>query len=315
MRVKSSRTCLVVLLLSLFILLAGAGAVEAATVNSVNRIVAVGDDYQGYPRTDLTITEGEHFAGHLQAGDLFQLILPEGVKWYEDAVSGKATFHSGDISCQNCSVAAELRNERVVDITIVDADPDAVSRLNIPLVFAVDGYLGDIAVTIDPFDSGVSGGQYLFAQVPYKEVLIPSPEPKPEPVPEPVRRETVFTIGSPLYTIDGDEQAAMDVAPYIKAGRTYLPVRYVAYSLGIGDEHIQWDNETRKVTLTLGHVIVQIQIDSNVITHNGLSSTLDATPEIVQDRTMLPIAAVARAFGATVEWEQEAQTVTITMDK
>jgi hypothetical protein len=62
----------------------------------------------------------------------------------------------------------------------------------------------------------------------------------------------------------GTVQAAMDVAPYIKAGRTYLPVRYVAYSLGIDDEHIQWDNETRKVTLTLGHVIVQIQIDSNV---------------------------------------------------
>lgn len=315
MRMQSSRTCPVVLLLSLFILLAGAGAVQAATINSVNRIVAVGDDYQGYPRTDLTITEGEHFAGHLQAGDLFQLILPDGVKWYEDAVSGKATFHSGDISCQNCAVAAELRNERVVDITIADANPDVVSRLNIPLVFAVDGYLGEIAVTIDPLDSAVTGGQYLFAQVPYKEVVIPSPKPKPEPVPEPTLREAVFTIGSPLYSIDGTVQTEMDVAPYIKAGRTYLPVRYVAYSLGIDDEHIQWDNETRKVTLTKGEQIVEIQIGSNILIHNGISSTMDAAPEIRQDRTMLPIAAVARTFGAQVEWDPEPQTVTITMEK
>lgn len=315
MRMQSSRTCPVVLLVSLFILLAGAGAVEAATVNSVNRIVAVGDDYQGYPRTDLTITESQHFAGHLQAGDLFQLILPDGVKWYEDAVSGKATFHSGDISCQNCAVEAELRNERVVDITILDAAPDAVSRLNIPLVFAVDGYLGDIAVTIDPLDSGVSGGQYLFAQVPYKKVLIPSPQPVPEPAPGPDRRRAVFTVGSPLYTIDGTVQAAMDVSPYIKAGRTYLPVRFAAYSLGIGDEHIQWDDQTRQVTLTRGDQTVKIQIGSNILNHNGISSTMDVVPEIRQDRAMLPIAAIVRAFGATVDWDPEPQTVTITMEK
>ena len=186
------KNIMIMLLISLLMLSAGAGMAQAATRNSVNRVVSVGDDYRGYLRTDLTIIEEEAFPNGIQAGQTFELLLPMGVEWIRDS-NGTATYESEDIICQNCSVEAELRNARTVEITVTAADPESVSQLEIPLVFAVNDFLGDIEVTIDSLDSTISGGQYLFAQVPYK--LVPVPEPEPDPQPQPVQQQqAVFTI-------------------------------------------------------------------------------------------------------------------------
>ena len=44
----------------------------------------------------------------------------------------------------------------------------------------------------------------------------------------------VFTIGQTSYTLNG-QSVTMDVAPYIKDSRTFLPLRYVADALGVPD--------------------------------------------------------------------------------
>ena len=306
------KNIMIMLLISLLMLSAGAGMAQAATRNSVNRVVSVGDDYRGYPRTDLTIIEEEAFPNGIQAGQTFELLLPMGVEWIRDS-NGTATYESEDIICQNCSVEAELRNARTVEITVTAADPESVSQLEIPLVFAVNDFLGDIEVTIDSLDSTISGGRYLFARVPYK--LVPVPEPEPDPQPQPVQQQqAVFTIGSPFYSLDGEVQPEMDVQPYIKEGRTYLPVRYVAYSLGIDEQNIQWDGETRSVVLSKGDQKVQIWIGSRALIHNGTLSDMDVAPEIWQRRTMLPIAHVAEAFGAAVKWDPVVRSVTIVVN-
>lgn len=56
---------------------------------------------------------------------------------------------------------------------------------------------------------------------------------------------------------------------------------------------------------------MELQIGKNKLTSDGEVQTLDVAPEIVNDRTMLPIRAVAEAAGATVEWIQETATVSI----
>ncbi len=305
---------LMIMLLALLMLLSAPGLVQAETSNSVNRAVSVAKDYSGYPRTDLTITEKEDFPDQIQTGDTFEIILPLGVEWASDS-SGRASYKSEYLICQNCTVEAILRNARTVELTFVDTDPTEVSRLEIPLVFAVKDFLGDIEVTIEPLDSNISGGRYLFARVPYKLVPVPIPDPDPEPAPQPTQQHVVFTIGSPFYSLDGKQQAEMDVAPYIKDDRTYLPVRFVANNLGIVDEHIQWLAETRSVVLSKGDQTVQIWIGSRALNHNGTLIDMDVAPEIWQDRTMLPIAPIAEALGASVEWDPVMRTVIISMAK
>lgn len=122
--------------------------------------------------------------------------------------------------------------------------------------------------------------------------------------------ESVFTFGSTTYTLNGVEKT-MDVAPYAKNNRTYMPIRYVAYALGINDANIFWDQASQSVTLMKGDKVVQLKVGSNVMIVNGAPITMDVAVEASNGRTFLPAAWVCQAFGATATWDAETNTVTI----
>lgn len=109
--------------------------------------------------------------------------------------------------------------------------------------------------------------------------------------------KAIITIGSQTLekVINGVRTVKnMDSAPYIKRGRTMLPLRYLAEALGY---KVFWINETRTVLITDIGLRVEIPIDTNLIIVNGIKYTSDLKPEIVHHRTMLPIANIARALG------------------
>ncbi len=125
-----------------------------------------------------------------------------------------------------------------------------------------------------------------------------------------VTNTAVFTFGDTNYTVNGVIKT-MDVAPYAANNRTYMPIRYVAYALGIDDSNIIWDQTQQTVTLIKGDKVVQLKLNSNVILINGATVTMDVTVEASNGRTFLPAAWVAQAFGATATWDATANTVTI----
>ncbi len=120
----------------------------------------------------------------------------------------------------------------------------------------------------------------------------------------------VFTIGSNFY-LQNNTYKMMDAAPYIKNSRTYLPIRYVGYAMGLSDAQIQWNEAAQQVTLTNGSKTVILNIGSKTIYSNGTAITMDVAPEITNSRTCLPIAWVAAAFGHTAVWDGISKTVTI----
>lgn len=130
------------------------------------------------------------------------------------------------------------------------------------------------------------------------------------PAPGETKANASFVIGSTTYNVGGVEMT-MDVAPYVKDGRTFLPVRYVAQALGVADANILWDAASQKVTLIKNGTVVQLTIGSNVLLLNGAAITMDVAPELTSDRTMLPIRFIAQAFGANVGWDEATQTVTL----
>ena len=130
------------------------------------------------------------------------------------------------------------------------------------------------------------------------------------PAPGEIGNTTVFTFGSTSYMMNGVAKT-MDVAPYAKNNRTYMPIRYVAYALGIDDSNIMWDQANGSVTLMKGDKVVQMKLGSNVILINGASVSMDVTVEASNNRTFLPAAFVAQAFGQTATWDAVANTVTI----
>ena len=56
-----------------------------------------------------------------------------------------------------------------------------------------------------------------------------------------------------------------------------------------------------------------LTIGQTQATMNGETFVNDVAPIIVNDRTMLPIRFVAEKLGATVGWEEETRTVTVTL--
>ncbi|NMC27334.1 MAG: hypothetical protein GYA42_04225, partial [Syntrophomonadaceae bacterium] len=126
----------------------------------------------------------------------------------------------------------------------------------------------------------------------------------------PSQYQSVFTIGSYTYDMNGASQRS-DVAPYIKDNRTYLPIRFVAYSVGITDYYIIWDETNQMVILIKDAVVVKLQLNSRVMLVNGSTVMLDTAPEIRSNRVCLPIAPVVKAFGYTATWDQYTQQVTI----
>ncbi len=119
-----------------------------------------------------------------------------------------------------------------------------------------------------------------------------------------------FVIGSNIYTVNGVTRV-MDVAPYIKNDRTYVPYRYLAYVLGVAEENVVWDQAAQTVTLTKGDNTVVATIGSTTMTVNGEAVVMDVAPEITNDRTMLPARWLAEALGATVGWDPASRTVVV----
>ncbi len=121
-----------------------------------------------------------------------------------------------------------------------------------------------------------------------------------------------ITIGSLIYKVN-DVPQQMDALPYIANSRTYVPVRYLAYALGLTADDIAWDNATRTVTLVddSSSTTIQLTIGSKYLFVNGTPTLMDVAPEITSSRTMLPARWVAEALGAVVGWDAATRTVVI----
>lgn len=125
----------------------------------------------------------------------------------------------------------------------------------------------------------------------------PVVEEKPVEVNEYDKLEAILFINDSIMqkSVNGVvSQIRMDIAPFIYQARTMLPIRYVAESLGF---MVTWDANTRTVYLVDKENIVQIPVDTNNIIVNGKAFVSDVKPMIKNNRTMLPVANVARALG------------------
>lgn len=127
--------------------------------------------------------------------------------------------------------------------------------------------------------------------------------------------KVLITIGSEILDkVDGGVRTlkAMDTVPYIKSGRTMLPLRYVAEALGY---KVAWLSETKTAVIMDLGLRVEIPVDSNFIIVNGVKYTSDVKPEIVNNRIMLPIANIARALGLKdgkdILWNEVNRQVTL----
>lgn len=121
---------------------------------------------------------------------------------------------------------------------------------------------------------------------------------------------STFKVNSNNYAVDGQIKY-MDVSPYIRNGRVYMPLRYVALAVGLTDDNIVWNQLDKSITLVNENKTIKFVIGSKVMVINGISIAMDAAPEILNNRTMLPVRFAAQSMGLQIFWDESTQSVTI----
>lgn len=108
----------------------------------------------------------------------------------------------------------------------------------------------------------------------------------------------VMTIDSKSILVN-NEMETLDVAPYVKDSRTYVPLRALAQSFGA---EVNWDEKTGEITVDGNGTKVVLEVGKTTYTVNDNEKTMDVAPELdsAAGRTLVPVRFVAEALGYTV---------------
>lgn len=122
----------------------------------------------------------------------------------------------------------------------------------------------------------------------------------------------------PKIIVDGNLVEFADQQPVIINDRTYVPVRGVLEAMG---KNVEWNEERQMVVIFDEYITLRLVIGSPIMANEvtdpvsgevfAFDSPLDAPPMIINDRTCLPIRAVAEGFGVKVEWDEGTRMVII----
>ena len=97
-----------------------------------------------------------------------------------------------------------------------------------------------------------------------------------------------------------------DQPPVIISDRTMVPVRAIYEALGA---EVSWDATTRTASGEKNGIIVSVTIDEPKVSINYNKKGIDAPAVIVNDRTLVPVRALAEGFGVKVDWDATTRTV------
>jgi len=122
---------------------------------------------------------------------------------------------------------------------------------------------------------------------------------------------TAYAAPSPceITVYVDDKKIEFDVPPCAENGRTLVPMRYIFEALGA---KVEWIGEENRAVAIKDDIKIDLTLGSDVMYRNASSIKLDVPAKAVDGRTLVPARAVSEALDATVEWDPDTYTVTIT---
>jgi hypothetical protein len=238
--------------------------------------------YTGIPGQKIgTLVIHEAEAGRFKEGQVLILELPDGARW------GKLAADSGS----NITVSG----------SVSDGGRTAKFRFSGESATAVEFELKDMEVELEPGLTGwlkvkVSGSAGLAGDLTVAKITNPA---------------AVFTVDKTEFEINGTENT-MDVAPYIKGDRVYLPVRFIARAVDITDDNIIWNQDEQSVEIRNYGRVVKLVISSDTMVVDGEPVQMDVAPEIIEPgRAMLPLRWAVEALGRDIYWDESVKQVKV----
>jgi hypothetical protein len=121
-----------------------------------------------------------------------------------------------------------------------------------------------------------------------------------------------LTIGNPVMLVDG-VRTALEAPPYVRGGRTLVPIRRVAEALGAT---VTYDTALRQVDVVRLDTSLSLVIGKPTAVLNGSVVPIDTAdtrivPVIANGRMMLPLRFVVESLGAIVMYNAASKIITI----
>lgn len=114
----------------------------------------------------------------------------------------------------------------------------------------------------------------------------------------------LYVGSSQAYVNNAEKQVDpenVQVKPFVKDGRTLVPVRFISESLGA---EVDWNAKTETVTVKLDGKAISLVVGSKTMKVGNKSIELDVAAEINDGRTYLPLRALAEALGKKVFYDR-----------
>ena len=291
-------------------------------------------DYRYVPVNEIVITEAEE--GLLEEDDVILLEVEK--MSFEDA--GKYEVTSGDIEV-DVEINDGDNNKAQLEVKVKDDSTEAstitISGLELYLdrTLPVGGYAlknvgawdnkngvnnatnilwenssSDKAVYDKvPNDNKAANGIFKYSAVTCNDSYVEVVTAGRDQDDSSTTRKIVITIGSTTMAV-GTETITLDAPAYINSDNyTMLPLRAVSEAFGAT---VGWDDASRTVTLMMGQRIVSMTIGSKTMYINGTPVAMNTAPEIVSERTFLPVRDLCNALGITkIDWNEASATVTL----
>ena len=117
-----------------------------------------------------------------------------------------------------------------------------------------------------------------------------------------------FNVGSSIVNINGEDVEVEK--PYIVGvGVTLVPIRVISESFGA---EVNWDGETKTVTVVDGDTTIVVTVGSKTATVNGEEKELEEAPELTENGfTMIPLRFISENLGAEVGYVHETHAITV----
>jgi hypothetical protein len=125
------------------------------------------------------------------------------------------------------------------------------------------------------------------------------------------RHFILMQIDSPTMRVDEaiwEIDPGRGTSPVIVNGRTLVPIRAIAEAMG---GTVDWNDSTRTVSVDCAGRSVEMTIDSKMMYVNSFAQEMDIAPQIINERTVLPIRFVSEALGCAIEWIGSTRQVVI----
>lgn len=125
-------------------------------------------------------------------------------------------------------------------------------------------------------------------------------------------KKIVLQIGNQVAYVN-NEPSLLPFAPFIKDGRTMVPLRFISEQRGA---QVLWYAQESKVLIIYNEIFIELWVDQNknYVRLNGVFYSIEIPPYTYKGRTVVPVRFISEFLNGKVEWKHDTKSVIITFN-